>query len=108
MGTTVLCKGTHNISSQVLEDYVQPKKKHIKQTGFYRYIEQSVEELDNSVEYDMDDQVRVHSPSLDATFILDCQLLQVITTWRFLALWSSHYTPFCCINLHKLGQTVKP
>lgn len=43
--------------TQVLDDYVKPTKKHVKQTGFYRYIEKSADELDDEVEYDMDDQV---------------------------------------------------
>jgi len=42
---------------QVIDDYVKPAKKHVKQAGFFRYIEKTAEELDEEVEYDMDDQV---------------------------------------------------
>lgn len=42
---------------QVIEEYIKPAKTHVKQPGFYRYIEKTAEELDDEVEYDMDDQV---------------------------------------------------
>ncbi|XP_067934772.1 peregrin-like [Watersipora subatra] len=41
---------------KVLDDYVKPSKTHTKQSGFFRYIEKTAEELDDEVEYDMDDQ----------------------------------------------------
>ena len=44
-----------------LDDYVKPSKKHVQKPGFFRYIEKTAEELDDEVEYDMDDQVFYYS-----------------------------------------------
>jgi len=42
---------------KVIEDYVRPAKIKDRSNAYYRYIEKSVEELDDEVEYDMDEEV---------------------------------------------------
>ena len=42
---------------KVIDDYVKPDKKISRSESYYRYMEKSVEELDEEVEYDMDEEV---------------------------------------------------
>jgi len=42
---------------KVVEDYIKPCNPKPRPNSYYRYIEKSVEELDDEVEYDMDEEV---------------------------------------------------
>jgi bromodomain and PHD finger-containing protein 1 len=42
---------------KVLDDYIKPAKTVHRQSSYYRYMEKSPEELDDEVEYDMDEEV---------------------------------------------------
>jgi bromodomain and PHD finger-containing protein 1 len=42
---------------KVVEDYIKPCNPKPRPNSYYRYIEKSVEELDDEVEYDMEEEV---------------------------------------------------
>ena len=44
----------------ILDDYVRPHKPSKTNGSYYRFIEKTQDELDEEVEYDMDEEVRFH------------------------------------------------
>ena len=47
-------------SFKVMSDYVQPRHFPARPTNYYRYVPKTAEEMDEEVEYDMDEMVSVH------------------------------------------------